>query len=125
MFKLFLPVGVALLFASAAYGQVDAPAQERPVTPSAASTPAPAAKIKIPEGTELRIRFNDALSSATNKDGDEFSIELDDDVTLSDGTNIRAGYCGKGEITGAEKKRMLGKAGELNMRLDYNAALRR
>lgn len=75
--------------------------------------------VKIPEGTEMRIRFNDALSSGKNSEGDQFSITLDEDVTLPDGTLIKHGYRGKGEVTQAKKRGMMGQAGEMNVRLDY------
>lgn len=65
------------------------------------------------------IRFEDRLSSATNRGGDQFSIRLDDDVTLSDGTIVRSGYRGRGEVTDAEKRGMMGRAGTLNVRLNY------
>ncbi len=88
-------------------------AQVNPVTIPAAVT------AKIPEGTEMLIRFNDRLSSATNTAGDKFSITLDDQVKLADGTLIPAGYVGRGEVTGANKKGFMGRAGELNIRIDY------
>ncbi|MCI3133670.1 hypothetical protein [Phenylobacterium aquaticum] len=79
---------------------------------------AQAASVKLPEGTELRIRFNDKLSSGTNSEGDQFAITLDEPVTLNDGTVIAAGYRGKGEVTEAKKKGFMGQAGELNIRLN-------
>jgi hypothetical protein len=85
----------------------------------AAPTFASAATVKIPEGAEVLIRFDDKLSSASNTEGDQFSISLDDDITLSDGTVIKSGYRGKGEVTAAQKKGYMGKAGELNVRLNY------
>ena len=75
--------------------------------------------VKVPEGTELIIRFDDKLSSGSNTEGDQFSISLDDDVKLSDGTVLREGYRGKGEVTAAKKKGFMGQAGELNVRLNY------
>ena len=75
--------------------------------------------VVIPEGTEVRVRLNEQLSSATNVEGDEFSITTDEPIELSDGTIIPAGFRGKGEVTEAHKKGMLGKAGELHIRLDY------
>ena len=78
-----------------------------------------ATSAKIPEGTEMLIRFNDRLSSATNSAGDKFSISLDDQIKLADGTVIPAGYAGRGEVTEADKKGFMGKAGELNIRIDY------
>ena len=82
-------------------------------------TMAPLHKINVPEGTEMRVRFNDALSSGKNSEGDQFSITLDDDVTLPDGTLLKRGYRGKGEVTEVKKKGMMGQAGEMNVRLNY------
>lgn len=88
-------------------------------TPTQAA-PAPSAQVvKVPEGTELMIRFNDALSSGTNTAGDQFSITLDEAVKLPNGTVIPAGYRGKGEVTDAKKKGFMGQAGELSVRLTY------
>lgn len=84
-----------------------------------APTLASAAPAKVPEGTEMLIRFNDQLSSGSNSQGDQFSITLDEDVTLPDGTLIKRGYRGKGEVTDAKKKGYMGKAGEMNIRLNY------
>ncbi len=84
-----------------------------------ASAPAWAATVHVPEGTDFPIRFEDQLSSKTNTEGDRFTITLCDQVKLPDGTIIPAGYKGVGEVTDAEKNGMLGKAGTLNVRLDY------
>lgn len=86
---------------------------------SAAPAAADAATVKVPEGTEFQIRFDDHLSSGKNSEGDKFSISLDDEVKLPDGTVIPPGYSGRGEVTEAKKKGMMGQAGELNVRLDY------
>ncbi|MES2895900.1 MAG: hypothetical protein V4759_07715 [Pseudomonadota bacterium] len=86
---------------------------------AAAPMTALAQVVKIPEGAELLIRFDDKLSSATNTEGDQFSISLDESVKLADGTVIAEGYRGKGEVTSASKRGYMGKAGELNVRLHY------
>lgn len=83
------------------------------------STSAFAAEILIPEGTELGMRLEDALSSQTAKEGDRFTVSLDDDVKLPDGTILRAGYRGVGEVVEARDNGMLGKNGKLNVRLLY------
>jgi hypothetical protein len=85
---------------------------------AAVQTPS-AVVVHVPEGTEFRIRFNDHVSSATASVGDRFSITLEEPVTLSDGTIIPAGYRGVGEVTTAEHKGMMGKPGQLNVRIDY------
>ena len=77
------------------------------------STSAFAAEILIPEGTELGMRLEDALSSQTAKEGDRFTVSLDDNVKLPDGTILRAGYRGVGEVVEARDNGMLGKNGKL------------
>lgn len=78
-----------------------------------------AASVKVAEGTEVSIRFDEKLSSATNTEGDQFSVSLNEDIELPGGVIIKPGYRGKGEVTSAQKKGFMGKAGELNIRLNY------
>jgi hypothetical protein len=86
---------------------------------TAAPVVANAETIKVPEGTEFPIRLEDSLSSSTAKEGDRFTISLDDDVKLPDGTLLRAGYRGVGEVIDARNNGMLGKNGKLDVRLVY------
>jgi hypothetical protein len=80
--------------------------------------PTPSAVV-LPEGTELKLQFNERLSSATNRQGDTFTITLTSPVTLADGTVIPAGFRGRGEVTAAERRGMMGRGGELAIRLEY------
>jgi hypothetical protein len=84
-----------------------------------AATTALAAPVTIPEGTEFTIRIEDKLSSKTAAEGDRFTITLDDDVTLSNGTVLKSGYKGVGQVTSAKENGRMGKGGELNIRLEY------
>ena len=77
------------------------------------------ADIKIAEGTEFSIRIDEQISSSTSTEGDRFTVTLEDDVKLSDGTILRAGYHGVGEVVEAQKNGMLAKTGKLNVRLVY------
>ncbi|MFZ3005813.1 MAG: hypothetical protein WA047_06525 [Phenylobacterium sp.] len=83
-----------------------------------AATPA-LAGVKVPEGTEFSIRIEEALSSSTASEGDRFTIALEEDVKLADGTVLRAGYRGVGEVVEAQDNGMLAKSGKLNVRLVY------
>ena len=51
--------------------------------------------------------------------GDTFEVVSDEEITLADGTILPAGYSGRGEVTIAEKNGMLGKSGELGIRINY------
>jgi hypothetical protein len=83
------------------------------------SLPAIAAPSKVPEGSEMRIRFEDTLSSKSAVQGDQFTITLAEEVRLPDGAILRPGYRGVGEVTNVEKRGMLGKGGQLNVRFNY------
>lgn len=75
--------------------------------------------VSLPEGTELKLQFNENLSSATNRQGDTFTVSLAKAITLADGTIIPAGFRGRGEVTAAEKRGFMGRAGDLSVRLQY------
>jgi hypothetical protein len=88
------------------------------ITPTAPASPV-SLTVDIPEGTEIRIAIEDPLSSKTSAAGDEFAFKTTESIRLSDGTVLPVGYSGRGEVTDVEKKGMLGKAGHLNVRLEY------
>ena len=77
------------------------------------------ATLHIPEGTQLSMAFDDEVSSASATVGDEFTIESLDPITLPNGQMLPAGFKGVGEVTAAHKRGMMGKGGELSVRLDY------
>lgn len=103
---------------SVALGQ-DAPAS--PTTASAAAPAAPAApaKLILKEGTDVKLKFSDDLSSKTANEGDPVNLVLDEDLKVGDVVVVKAGAKATGTITNAKKAGMMGKAGELNMRLEH------
>jgi len=74
---------------------------------------------EIAEGTEVRVELGERLSSATASVGDTFPIASVEEIRLSDGTVLPSGYSGKGEVTVAERTGMLGKSGQLGVRMIY------
>jgi hypothetical protein len=97
---------VCLMATSGAFAQIPAPT----IVP---------AMLHVPEGTELTITFKDSLSSRTSAIGDVFTITSDEPVELSNGAVLPAGLSGAGEVTSVHRKGMMGKAGDLNVRLNY------
>ncbi len=59
------------------------------------------------------------MSSKTAADDDPVALVLDEDLKVGDVVVIKAGAKAVGTITHARKAGMMGKAGELNMRLEY------
>ena len=80
---------------------------------------APPAKLLLKEGTDVKLKFADDLSSKTAAEGDPVNLVLDEDIKVGDVVVARAGSKAVGTITNAKKAGMMGKAGELNMRLEH------
>lgn len=76
-------------------------------------------KVLLKEGTELKLKFADDLSSKTANEGDPVNLTLDEDIKIGDVVVAKAGCKAVGTITNAKKAGMMGKAGELNLRLEH------
>ena len=76
-------------------------------------------KVTLREGTEVKLKFADDLSSKTANEGDPVNLILDEDIKVGDVVVAKAGCKAVGEVTNAKKAGMMGKAGELNMRLEH------
>jgi hypothetical protein len=114
----------ALLIGNSAFAQVAAQA----VAPVAAPvvTAAPAAvgpdasgKYLLHEGEDVNLTFAEDLSSKTASEGDPVALVLVDDLKVGGVVVAKAGSHAFGEVTKAEKSGMMGKAGELSLRLNY------
>jgi hypothetical protein len=121
-----LSAGTLSLFGQTAGPTPAAAAAVAPV-PATAAAPAPTAdipattagKLMLREGTDVHLKFAQDLSSKTAADGDPVVFLLDDDLKVDDVVVAKAGSKAFGEVTNAKKSGMMGKAGELNIRLDY------
>lgn len=71
------------------------------------------------EGTEVGLKFADDLSSKTATTDDRVNFLLEEDLKVGDAVVAKAGSKAVGSITHVKKAGMLGKAGELNVRLEY------
>jgi hypothetical protein len=104
-----------------------------PAAPAIADVPVPldtssAVAIDLPlntetlvlkEGTEVILKFAETLSSSTAADEDPVNLVLDQDVVIGNTVVVKAGAMALGRVTHAKKAGMIGKAGELNIRLEY------
>jgi pyruvate/2-oxoglutarate dehydrogenase complex dihydrolipoamide acyltransferase (E2) component len=113
--------GVSDKVISAIVNKTTAAAQPAPApAPAPAPTPAPAPpQLLLAEGTEVPLTFDQDLSSKTAHDGDTVELILAQDLKVGDVVVARAGSKAVGEVTNAKKSGMMGKPGELNIRLNY------
>ena len=110
-----------------AFGQGAAPtptpnvqlAGNPPVATAAASPSRPTANYVLHEGDDVPLRFAQDLSSKTAAEGDPVSFEIASDLAINGAVVAKAGSNAFGEVTIAKKSGMMGKPGELNIRLDY------
>jgi glucose/arabinose dehydrogenase len=94
-----------------------------PAAPPAPAAPAvPAGKLLLREGTEVKLKFLDAISSKTATEGDPVNLELDEPLNVGDVVVVKPGAKAVGEVTKAKKAGMMGRAGDLSVRLDHLVA---
>jgi len=111
-------------FSSVAAAQ-SSPTTSQPAPPAPATAPAvPAAadasaKLVLKEGGDVKLKFAQDLSSKTANDDDPVNLVLDEDLKVGDVTVCKAGAKAVGTVTHAKKAGMMGKGGELNLRLEY------
>jgi len=95
------------------------PQQQPPDSGKPPVTAAPPEKLVLKEGADVNLKFAQDLSSKTVADDDPVSLVLDQDIKIGEVVVVKAGAKAVGTITHAKKAGMMGKAGELNMRLDF------
>jgi len=94
-------------------------AQVTPPAPaSATAAPAPNTII-LKEGTEVPLVFAAQLSSKTAVDDDPVNLTLAEDLKVGDVVIARKGAIALGTVTNAHKAGMMGKPGDLAIRLEY------
>ncbi|MFI5105461.1 MAG: hypothetical protein ACHP79_11090, partial [Terriglobales bacterium] len=95
------------------------PAEPAPAPAAAAPVAAPSEKLILKDGSDVHLKFAEAISSKTATEGDSVNLLLDEDLKVGGVVVAKAGSKAVGTVTHAKKAGMMGKAGELNMRLEY------
>ncbi len=89
-------------------------------TPAFAAAAAPAsANLVLTEGSDVNLNFDQNLSSKTAVEGDQVEFVLAEDLKVGNVVVAKAGCKAVGEVTNAKKAGMMGKGGELSVRIDY------
>ena len=82
-----------------------------PGTPPHAST--------LLDGTPVKLRLSQTLSSADAKVGQEIPFDVVEEVKVNDVVVLPKGSTAIGTVTEANSKRSMGRAGKLNMSISY------
>jgi hypothetical protein len=116
------PVAAAPASAAAApapvAAAVAAPATAAVAAPATVAVAAPGT-VRLSEGSDVALAFDEDLSSKTSEEGDPVTFVLTDDLKVGDVVVAKAGAKAFGEVSHAEKSGMMGKPGDLSIRLDY------
>jgi hypothetical protein len=81
------------------------------------------AQVVLPEGTKIRVRLDQNISSATAEEGQTVEFSAADAVRVGDTVVIAEGARVTGVITQAHEKRRLGRAGKLDFSIDRVRAI--
>lgn len=82
-----------------------------------------AAQITIPDGTKLRVRLDQTISSATAEQGQAVELSITEAVRVNDQVVIPDGARVTGTVTMAQEKRHMGRAGKLDFSIDRVRAI--
>ncbi len=98
-------------------------------TPQAAAAPAVQAALAAPtqpppphtllDGTPVKLRLSQTISSADAKVGQEIPFEVVEDVQVDGVTVLPKGSTAIGTVTEASPKKSMGRAGKLNISISY------
>lgn len=93
-----------------------------PNTPSASAAVA-ASKPPTPntllDGTAVKLRLTETISSATAKVGQQIPFEVTEDVVVQGVTVLPKGAQAVASVTDASKKKSMGRGGKLNVNVDF------
>jgi hypothetical protein len=79
---------------------------------------AQASQMVLPEGSKMRVRLEQDLSSATTEEGQPVQLSVTEDVKVGDTVVIKQGTAVVGTVTQAVHKRRLGRTGKLDFSIE-------
>lgn len=72
------------------------------------------AQTVVPDGTPVKLRLNEPLNSGRNRVGQGINLSVAEDVTIGEKVVIEAGSRATGQVTIAEPRKSLGRAGKID-----------
>ena len=81
------------------------------------------AQVILPEGTRVRVRLEQTISSATAEEGQSVNLSVADDVKIGDTIVVPQGSTCVGTITSAVPKRRMGRTGKLDFSMERVVAV--
>ncbi len=116
---------LAIMFVAVCSLTVAQQAPQSSNTPPAAMPPVAAAQSTPPplhtllDGTAVKLRLSQTISSADAKVGQEVPFEVMEDVKVDDIVVLPKGFTAIATVTEAETKKSMGRGGKLNIAVSY------
>lgn len=124
--RLAAPLVFCLVSSSLALPQEKASKKDKktpePVQTSTPATPAPARAplaFGLTEDTPVRMKLTRTMSSSDAKADEKVDFEVLEDIKVGDVVVVKQGAMAIATVTEAQPKRRMGRAGKLNMNIDY------
>jgi hypothetical protein len=117
--KIFLPILYAVLTLSL-LAQQTTPLAAQAAQPQAAQAPStPPPPHTLMDGTPVKLRLSQTISSADAKTGQEIPFEVVEEVKVDDIVVLPKGANATASVTEADHKKTMGRAGKLNIAISY------
>lgn len=107
------------LLSSAVVSLLSVALVSQPSMSYAADNPSATSDHSIHDGTPIKLRLRENVSSANARTGQEVPFETVDEVQVDGVTVLPKGSTAIAVVTEAESKRSMGRAGKLNMAISY------
>ena len=123
--RLAAPLVFCLVSSSLALPQEKASKKDKKPEPVQTSTPATPAPARAPlafgvtEDTPVRMKLTRTMSSSDAKADEKVDFEVLEDIKVGDVVVVKQGAMAIATVTEAQPKRRMGRAGKLNMNIDY------
>lgn len=76
------------------------------------------AQVVVPDGTKVRVRLDQTLSSATAEEGQTVELSVADAIQVDGASVVAEGARASGTVVLAQEKRRMGRAGKLDFSVD-------
>jgi hypothetical protein len=99
--------------------QAPGPSNPAPEPQAQAAPPTQPQPHTLPDGTPVKLRLSQTISSADAKVGQEIPFEVVEDVAIDNIVVLPRGATAIGTVTEANPKKSMGRAGKLDMSISY------
>ena len=118
----YFPSLLSLLLCSLLSAQqvpVNTPSTPAPPAPAAATLTGPPQPHTLLDGTPVKLRLSQTISSADAKVGQEIPFEVVEEIKVDNVVVLPKGATAIGTVTECNAKKSMGRAGKLNMNISY------